>query len=155
MNGLGQCCVNFNPRKHLPGLCMAFTLKTHHGMVIIEARIKWTKVTADDIAAVGHINIHSFTSNTNILSSIRYDDSGWRQWMTTMVILPFMRKNNFSFICKVANVHITVLNCEEMCHLVEWFMCVYILYDRPFARIVNLMYILFRLCSVLKQLCIM
>ena len=39
----------------------------------MEARIIQTNVTADDIAAVGRINIHSFTSNTYILSSIRYE----------------------------------------------------------------------------------
>ena len=55
---------------------------TFHGMGIIasftpginvEARIRRTHVTADDIAAVGRINIHIFTSNTDILSSIRYE----------------------------------------------------------------------------------
>ena len=55
---------------------------TFHGMGIIaaftpginvEARIRRINVTADDIAAVGRINIQSFTSNTDILSSIRYE----------------------------------------------------------------------------------
>ena len=39
----------------------------------VEARIRRINVTADDIAAVGRINIQSFTSNTDILSSIRYE----------------------------------------------------------------------------------
>ena len=55
---------------------------TFHGMGIIgaftpginvETRIKRIDVTTDDIAAVGRINIHSFTSNTDILSSIHYE----------------------------------------------------------------------------------
>ena len=55
---------------------------TFHGMGIIaaftpginvEARIRRINVTADDIASVGRINIQSFTSNTDILSSIRYE----------------------------------------------------------------------------------
>ena len=39
----------------------------------VEARIRRINVAADDIAAVGRINIQSFTSNTDILSSIRYE----------------------------------------------------------------------------------
>ena len=50
------------------GIIAAFILGIN-----VEARISLTNVTADDIAAVGRINIHSFTSNTDILSSIRYE----------------------------------------------------------------------------------
>ena len=56
---------------------------TFHGMGIIgaftpvtnaEVRIRRLNVTADDIAAVRRINIHSYTSNfTHTLSSIRYE----------------------------------------------------------------------------------
>lgn len=52
---------------HGMGIIGAFTPGTN-----VEGRIRRTNVTADDFAAVGRINIHSFTSNTDILSSIRY-----------------------------------------------------------------------------------
>lgn len=55
---------------------------TLHGMGIIGAftpeiktqtTIRRTNATADDIASLGRINIHSFEPNTDILSSIRYE----------------------------------------------------------------------------------
>ena len=53
---------------HGMGIIAAFT-----PVINIEGRIRRTNVTADDIAAVGRINIHCFTLNTYILSSIRYE----------------------------------------------------------------------------------
>ena len=39
----------------------------------VEAKIRRTNVTANDIAAIGCISNHSFSSKTDILSSIRYE----------------------------------------------------------------------------------
>ena len=60
---------------HGMGILAAFTSGTN-----VEARIRRTNVTIDDIAAVGRINIHSYTSNTDILSSIRYEHITLIKW---------------------------------------------------------------------------
>ena len=53
---------------HNMGIIRAFTLQIN-----VEAKIRRTNVTEDDIAEVGRINISSITSNTDMLSSMRYE----------------------------------------------------------------------------------